>query len=48
MLFNKVFPAKCSKWPGNCIERTQTIFIQQDNAKPHIAIDGSEFMVNAS
>ena len=37
-----------SKWPGNRIERAQTIFIQQDNEKSHIATDDLEFMMNAS
>lgn len=44
-LIDKVLPAIRAKWPtGN----TRTIYIQQDNAKPHISKDDEKFKNAAS
>ncbi|XP_026451339.1 uncharacterized protein LOC113351600 [Papaver somniferum] len=44
-MINKVIPAIRAKWPtGN----TRTIYIQQDNAKPHIGKHDKEFKEAAS
>ncbi|KAK8652793.1 hypothetical protein V6N13_126818 [Hibiscus sabdariffa] len=40
-LIDKVLPAIRAKWPSYS---DKTIFIQQDNAKPHIGVDGEEFL----
>lgn len=48
MLMDKVLPAIRSKWPGNRIDKSQPIFIQQDNAKPHISINDHDFVLDAS
>jgi len=40
-LVDKVLPAVKEKWPAE--ERGRPIFIQQDNAKTHIAVDDSDF-----
>lgn len=47
-MIEKVLPAIKSKWPGNRIERSKTIFIQQDNARPHILPNDSEFVQHAT
>ena len=44
-LIGKVLPAICSKWPR---ENGTEIFIQQDNAKPHINPMDSKFVETAS
>ncbi|GJZ05793.1 hypothetical protein Tco_0539586 [Tanacetum coccineum] len=44
-LIEKVLPAIRAKWPTS---HTGPIFIQQDNAKPHIAVNDSEFVKAAS
>ncbi|KAK8631061.1 hypothetical protein V6N13_079825 [Hibiscus sabdariffa] len=44
-LINKVLPAIRAKWPSSSDKR---IFIQQDNAKPHIDIDDEQFLQAAS
>ena len=44
-LIEKVLPAIRAKWPTS---HTGPIFIQQDNAKPHIAVNDSEFVEAAS
>ncbi|KAL4581255.1 hypothetical protein LXL04_017465 [Taraxacum kok-saghyz] len=44
-LLNKVLPAIKAKWPPN---HTGPIFIQQDNAKPHIDVNDSEFIEASS
>lgn len=48
MLIEKVLPAIRSKWPGNPDERRNTIYIQQDNAKPHISSADPEFIQHAA
>ncbi|KAK8485570.1 hypothetical protein V6N13_068205 [Hibiscus sabdariffa] len=40
-LIDKVLPAIRAKWPSYS---DKTIFIRQDNAKPHIGIDNEEFL----
>ncbi|XP_026458696.1 uncharacterized protein LOC113359240 [Papaver somniferum] len=45
-LINKVFPAIRSKWPRS--SNMEPIFIQQDNAKPHINPNDQEFLEDAS
>lgn len=47
MLINKVLPAIKSKWPCNRVERRRTIFLQQDNAKPHITPSDPVFVEKA-
>ena len=44
-LIEKVLPAIREKWPTS---HSGPIFIQQDNAKPHIAVNDSEFVEAAS
>ncbi|XP_023767508.1 uncharacterized protein LOC111916103 [Lactuca sativa] len=44
-LIEKVLPDIRAKWPRG---HTGPIFIQQDNAKPHIDVDDSEFLEAAS
>ncbi|XP_022042259.2 uncharacterized protein LOC110944923 [Helianthus annuus] len=44
-LIEKVLPAIRSTWPGN---HTGPIYIQQDNAKPHIDVNDAEFKLEAS
>ncbi|KAK8556340.1 hypothetical protein V6N12_002747 [Hibiscus sabdariffa] len=44
-LINKVLPAIRAKWPSSSDKR---IFIQKDNAKPHIDIDDEQFLQAAS
>nr|XP_043631468.1 uncharacterized protein LOC122602920 [Erigeron canadensis] len=44
-LIDKVLPAIREKWPQ---DHTGPIFIQQDNAKPHISIDDEQFVQEAS
>ncbi|KAJ0854273.1 hypothetical protein HanRHA438_Chr14g0660821 [Helianthus annuus] len=44
-LIEKVLPAIRSTWPR---DHTGPIFIQQDNAKPHIDVNDTEFMHEAS
>ncbi|KAL4565371.1 hypothetical protein LXL04_029463 [Taraxacum kok-saghyz] len=44
-LIEKVLPDIRAKWPGN---QVGPIFIQQDNAKPHIDVNDSEFLEAAS
>ncbi|XP_023737125.1 uncharacterized protein LOC111885068 [Lactuca sativa] len=44
-LIEKVLPAIKAKWPPN---HTGPIFIQQDNAKPHIDVNDSEFIEASS
>lgn len=45
-MVNKVLPAIKEKWPPS--ERgTMPIYIQQDNAKTHIAVDAKEFCAAA-
>ncbi|GMI77351.1 hypothetical protein HRI_001404400 [Hibiscus trionum] len=44
-LINKVLPVIRAKWPSF---RDKNIFIQQDNAKPHIDIDDEQFLQAAS
>nr|XP_043626076.1 uncharacterized protein LOC122597563 [Erigeron canadensis] len=44
-LIEKVLPAIRSKWPR---DHTGPIFIQQDNAKPHIDVNDAEFNQEAS
>ncbi|XP_022013709.1 uncharacterized protein LOC110913170 [Helianthus annuus] len=44
-LIDKVLPAIRDKWPQG---HTGPIFIQQDNAKPHISIDDEQFVQEAS
>ncbi|GJU29414.1 hypothetical protein Tco_1173003 [Tanacetum coccineum] len=44
-LIQKVLPAIRSTWPQG---HTGPIFIQQDNAKPHINVDDVEFIQEAS
>ncbi|CAL5001422.1 unnamed protein product [Urochloa decumbens] len=41
-LINKVLPALKAKWPAE--ERGMPIFIQQDNARTHIAVDDPAFV----
>lgn len=41
-LINKVLPALKAKWPAE--ERGLPIFIQQDNARTHIAVDDPAFV----
>ena len=44
IIIDKIIPAIASKWPGSVRDgETPTIFIQQDNAGPHIAADDPEF-----
>ena len=39
-----IIPAIASKWPGSVRDgATPTVFIQQDNAGPHIDVDDPEF-----
>jgi hypothetical protein len=45
-LINKVIPAIKAKWPRRDINKP--IFIQQDNAKPHIAADHEDFVATAT
>lgn len=40
-LITKVLPAIVSHWPPRL--RGQTIWIQQDNARTHVALDDQEF-----
>ncbi|GJR57485.1 hypothetical protein Tco_1499647 [Tanacetum coccineum] len=44
-LIDKVLPAIRAKWPQG---HTGPIFIQQDNAKPHIDVNDDEFLQEAS
>ncbi|KAL4564074.1 hypothetical protein LXL04_028124 [Taraxacum kok-saghyz] len=44
-LIEQVLPAIKAKWPPN---HTGPIFIQQDNAKPHIEVNDSEFLEASS
>ena len=44
-LIEKVLPAIKEKWPAE--ERGCPIFIQQDNAKTHIAVDDPDFCRDA-
>lgn len=44
-MIDKVLPAIKAKWPQN---HTGPIFIQQDNAKPHIDVNDSEFIEASS
>nr|XP_043615805.1 uncharacterized protein LOC122587706 [Erigeron canadensis] len=44
-LIDKVLPAIRNKWPQG---HSGPIFIQQDNAKPHISIDDEQFIQEAS
>ena len=44
-LINKVLPAIKAKWPAE--ERHMPIFIQQDNARTHIAVDDPAFVAAA-
>jgi len=44
-LIEKVLPAIKEKWPAE--ERGRPIFIQQDNAKTHIAVDDPDFCRDA-
>ncbi|KAL4580311.1 hypothetical protein LXL04_016501 [Taraxacum kok-saghyz] len=44
-LLDKVLPAIKAKWPPN---HTGPTFIQQDNAKPHIDVNDSEFIEASS
>ncbi|ETV80703.1 hypothetical protein H257_06204 [Aphanomyces astaci] len=39
LLVDKVIPAIQAKWPGR---RGGTIYLQQDNARPHVAVDDAE------
>ncbi|XP_026458589.1 uncharacterized protein LOC113359119 [Papaver somniferum] len=45
-LINKVLPAIRSKWPRS--SNMEPIFIQQDNARPHINPNDQEFLEDAS
>ena len=45
MMIEKVVPAIISKWPGG--NGGGIIYIQQDNAKPHINLDDPEFVTAA-
>ncbi|KAF0748044.1 hypothetical protein AaE_007495 [Aphanomyces astaci] len=40
-LVDKVIPAIQAQWPGR---RGATIYVQQDNAKPHVAVDDPEVL----
>ncbi|WOG99681.1 hypothetical protein DCAR_0519035 [Daucus carota subsp. sativus] len=42
MMIDKVLPAIESMWPGG--HSGGIIFVQQDNAKPHISVDDPEFV----
>lgn len=42
MMIDKVLPAIESMWPGG--NSGGIIFVQQDNAKPHISVDDPEFV----
>ncbi|XP_048492931.1 uncharacterized protein LOC125493521 [Beta vulgaris subsp. vulgaris] len=41
MIINKLLPSIKEKWPAN---RCKTIWIQQDNARPHIFPDDAKFL----
>src|SRR5438128_528556 len=45
-LVNKVLPAIKEKWPS--MERGRTVYIQQDNARTHIAADDPVFLAAAT
>lgn len=42
-MIEKVLLTYKPNWPRNRIERSKKIFIQQDNARPHILPNDSEF-----
>ncbi|XP_056683210.1 uncharacterized protein [Spinacia oleracea] len=44
-LIEEVLPAIMAKWPANACKE---IWIQQDNAKPHISVDDAEFRAAAT
>ncbi|MCL7028299.1 hypothetical protein MKW94_009849 [Papaver nudicaule] len=44
-LINKLLPAIRKKWPTH---NKETIYIQQDNAKPHVKLDDDKFMEEAA
>ncbi|XP_026383234.1 uncharacterized protein LOC113278679 [Papaver somniferum] len=44
-LINKLLPAIREKWPNY---NGETIYIQQDNAKPHVKVDDEEFLKEAA
>lgn len=45
-LINKVLPSIRSAWPRG--SKTETIYVQQDNARPHINPDDAEFIEAAT
>ena len=44
MIIEKIIPAIVDKWPRSVRNDTPKVFIQQDNAGPHIAVDDPEFL----
>lgn len=47
-IINKVLPAIRDGWLGTNWERDRPLFLQQDNAKPHIKLDDPEFLREAA
>jgi transposase len=48
LMVSKIIPAVQEKWPGSPAERCREIWIQHDNAKPHISPTDPDFIAAAA